>query len=147
MYGSLAHASVFAQEITFGWPFNEYERQAYSVQAHRVLEAVGLKHIPVTTPLQQLSGGYKRRVALAVQLVRRPAVSTTPNATAQLLKGCSPCLKTRALPLRGAPLCLLLGIQHAVSDHVCTSCSANQYLQHAVAPDFRFVLQNRVSCA
>lgn len=62
------------EEITFGWPFNEYERQAYSVQAHRVLEAVGLKHIPVTTPLQQLSGGYKRRVALAVQLVRRPAV-------------------------------------------------------------------------
>ena len=62
------------QEIVFGWPFNKYERQAYSAQAHRVLEAVGLRHIPVTTPLQQLSGGYKRRVALAVQLVRRPAV-------------------------------------------------------------------------
>ncbi|KAL3130860.1 hypothetical protein ABBQ38_000189 [Trebouxia sp. C0009 RCD-2024] len=61
-------------EIVFGWPFNEYERQAYAVQAHRVLEAVGLKQIPVATPLQQLSGGYKRRVALAVQLVRRPAV-------------------------------------------------------------------------
>ena len=39
------------------------------------MEAVGLKHIPVETPLQQLSGGYKRRIALAVQLVRRPAVS------------------------------------------------------------------------
>lgn len=63
------------QEVVFGWPFDEYERQAYSVQAHRVLEAVGLTHIPVQTPLQQLSGGYKRRVALAVQLVRRPAVS------------------------------------------------------------------------
>lgn len=62
------------QEIVFGWPFDEYERQALSAQAHRVLEAVGLKHIPVATPLQQLSGGYKRRVALAVQLVRRPAV-------------------------------------------------------------------------
>ena len=62
------------QEIVFGWPFSEYERQAYSVQAHRVLEAVGLQQIPVATPLQQLSGGYKRRVALAVQLVRRPAV-------------------------------------------------------------------------
>ncbi|KAL3138887.1 hypothetical protein ABBQ32_005712 [Trebouxia sp. C0010 RCD-2024] len=61
-------------EIVFGWPFNEYERQAYAVQAHRILEAVGLKQIPVATPLQQLSGGYKRRVALAVQLVRRPAV-------------------------------------------------------------------------
>ena len=161
MYGSLAHASVFAQEITFGWPFNEYERQAYSVQAHRVLEAVGLKHIPVTTPLQQLSGGYKRRVALAVQLVRRPAVSTTPNAIAQLLRSacfqiltpksslpvCTLVSRPARYTLWGAPLCLLLGIQHAVSDHVCMSCSANQYLQHAVAPDFRFVLQNRVSCA
>lgn len=46
------------------------------MQAHRVLDAVGLKQIPVATPLQQLSGGYKRRVALAVQLVRRPAVSS-----------------------------------------------------------------------
>ena len=58
----------------FGWPADPYERQAYSVQAHRVLEAVGLKHIALSTPLKQLSGGYKRRVALAVQLVRRPAV-------------------------------------------------------------------------
>lgn len=64
------------QEIVFGWPFSEVERQAYAVQAHRVMEAVGLRQIPVATPLQQLSGGYKRRVALAVQLVRRPAVSS-----------------------------------------------------------------------
>lgn len=73
------------QEIVFGWPFNEYERQAYSAQAHRVLEAVGLKPIPVQTPLQQLSGGYKRRVALAVQLVRRPAVRSTAPVIAVML--------------------------------------------------------------
>ena len=79
------------QEIVFGWPFNEYERQAYSVQAHRVLEAVGLKPIPVQTPLQQLSGGYKRRVALAVQLVRRPAVrNTVPVLTVKLLLHAEP---------------------------------------------------------
>ena len=74
--GSDASESPIAQlqEMVFGWPFSEYERQVYSVQAHRVLEAVGLKQIPVATPLQQLSGGFKRRVALAVQLVRRPTV-------------------------------------------------------------------------
>ena len=78
------------QEIIFGWPFDEYERQAYSVQAHRVLEAVGLKHIPVETPLQQLSGGYKRRVALAVQLVRRPAVSNAvPPSNCCFSSSCS----------------------------------------------------------
>ena len=70
------------QEIVCGRPFSELERQAYSVQAHRVLEAVGLKQIPVATPLQQLSGGYKRRVALAVQLVRRPAVSSLIHSSA-----------------------------------------------------------------
>lgn len=110
MSGSLAHASVFAQEITFGWPFNEYERQAYSVQAHRVLEAVGLKHIPVTTPLQQLSGGYKRRVALAVQLVRRPAVSSTPSATAEVLL--SACIQILTLKF-SLPVGLLLVLRHA----------------------------------
>ena len=62
------------QELVFGWPVDELERQALSVQAHQVRQAVGLKQFPVATPLKQLSGGYKRRVALAVQLVRRPAV-------------------------------------------------------------------------
>lgn len=76
------------QEIVFGWPFNEYERQAYAVQAHRVLEAVGLKQIPVATPLQQLSGGYKRRVALAVQLVRRPAVSSPLHPVSPVTCNC-----------------------------------------------------------
>ena len=76
------------QEIVFGWPFSELERQAYSVQAHRVLEAVGLKQIPVATPLQQLSGGYKRRVALAVQLVRRPAVSSLTYPVLSIAVGC-----------------------------------------------------------
>lgn len=62
------------QELIFGWPVDELERQALSIQAHQVMQAVGLKQFPVATPLKQLSGGYKRRVALAVQLVRRPAV-------------------------------------------------------------------------
>jgi energy-coupling factor transporter ATP-binding protein EcfA2 len=38
----------------------------------QILAAVGLDSLPIDTPLCQLSGGYKRRVALAVQLVRSP---------------------------------------------------------------------------
>jgi len=37
-----------------------------------VLDAVGLRGMPLDTPLETLSGGYKRRVALAVQLIRQP---------------------------------------------------------------------------
>ena len=71
----LLYASTpIMQELVYGWPVDELERQALSVQAHQVMQAVGLKQFPVATPLKQLSGGYKRRVALAVQLVRRPAV-------------------------------------------------------------------------
>ena len=105
------------QEIIFGWPFSELERQAYSVQAHRVLEAVGLKQIPVATPLQQLSGGYKRRVALAVQLIRRPAVrfSYTPClghcvAVSSVIHPVSRCI-ARCIAVRSvihAVLCVLL---------------------------------------
>lgn len=39
-----------------------------------VLEAVDLGHVSLKTPLRQLSDGYKRRVALAVQLARKPSL-------------------------------------------------------------------------
>ena len=98
---SLSYGDGILQEIVFGWPFSELERQAYSVQAHRVLQAVGLTQIPVATPLQQLSGGYKRRVALAVQLVRRPAVSSLY------------CCKLSPAPV------LLFALLSALSDMLC----------------------------
>lgn len=45
--------------------------QQLSARAGVVLDALGLDHIPLDTPLRQLSDGYKRRCALAVALVRR----------------------------------------------------------------------------
>lgn len=48
--------------------------QLLSSRAAVVLPALGLSHIPLETPLQTLSDGYKRRCALAVALVRRPSV-------------------------------------------------------------------------
>jgi energy-coupling factor transporter ATP-binding protein EcfA2 len=68
---------TLAEELTAGWPPGDtteglVARQALAVRASKVLSAVGLDSFPITTKLSALSDGYKRRVALAVQLVRRP---------------------------------------------------------------------------
>ena len=65
------------QELTFGWPqtpeaFDERRRAALRLQD--ALEAVGMSNIPLDAPVRSLSGGYKRRLALAIQLVRDPRV-------------------------------------------------------------------------
>jgi energy-coupling factor transport system ATP-binding protein len=65
------------QELTFGWPqthesFNERRRLALRLQD--ALSAVGMGDFPLDTPVRSLSGGYKRRLALAIQLVRDPYV-------------------------------------------------------------------------
>jgi energy-coupling factor transporter ATP-binding protein EcfA2 len=44
------------------------------IRAHSVLASVGLNTVSLDAPLASLSGGYKRRVALAVQLARAPDV-------------------------------------------------------------------------
>lgn len=63
-------------ELTISWPTTGPTAMAVqhmlTTRTYKVLDAVGLRHIPLDTPLDQLSGGYKRRVALAVQLVRQP---------------------------------------------------------------------------
>ena len=69
--------ATLAEELTAGWPGADtgeglMARQALAVRASQVLAAVGLDSLPITTRLSALSDGYKRRVALAVQLVRRP---------------------------------------------------------------------------
>lgn len=64
----------YKQEMTFAWPADPWQRQTASSQLVTVLEAVDLDHIPIRTPLKQLSDGYKRRVALAVQLARQPSL-------------------------------------------------------------------------
>ncbi|PRW20876.1 ABC transporter I family member chloroplastic [Chlorella sorokiniana] len=66
---------TMSAELTVGWPLapeQVLERQALAVRTHQVLAAVGLEELPLDVPLAHLSDGYKRRVALAVQLVRRP---------------------------------------------------------------------------
>ena len=69
--------STVAEEIVVGWPtaLSEaalYKRQLLTQRVQHVLMAVGLSDLPLETQLSRLSDGYKRRVALAVQLVRRP---------------------------------------------------------------------------
>jgi len=63
-------------ELTIAWPVHGPSalalQQVLTARTYKVLDAVGLRHIPLDTPLDHLSGGYKRRVALAVQLIRQP---------------------------------------------------------------------------
>ena len=67
---------TLAEELTFAWPVGTpaamAAQQVLTSRVHHVLASVGLSHIPFDTKLDKLSGGYKRRVALAVQLVRQP---------------------------------------------------------------------------
>ncbi|GAB4819308.1 hypothetical protein N2152v2_006354 [Parachlorella kessleri] len=68
---------TLGEELTVGWPTGPQamaERQALASRAYEVLAVVGLSGLSIDTPLANLSDGYKRRVALAVQLVRRPAL-------------------------------------------------------------------------
>ena len=64
------------EELTIGWPVQGPDalskQQMLTTRTYQVLEAVGLRQIGMETPLETLSGGYKRRVALAVQLIRQP---------------------------------------------------------------------------
>jgi len=65
------------QELTFGWPQSQNaftKRRELAYRMNDALHSVGMEHIPLETEVRTLSGGYKRRLALAIQLVRNPAV-------------------------------------------------------------------------
>lgn len=67
---------TLAEELTIAWPTGGpaalAAQQMLSTRVFQVLESVGLRHLPLDVKLDNLSGGYKRRVALAVQLIRQP---------------------------------------------------------------------------
>ncbi|XP_024031803.1 ABC transporter I family member 11, chloroplastic [Morus notabilis] len=63
------------EEVTFGWPRLKGDLQVKEHLALRLQQAinwVGLNGISLDKDPQSLSGGYKRRLALAVQLVQTP---------------------------------------------------------------------------
>ena len=65
------------QELTFAWPQSPEafpKRRQLAIKMQEALQAVGMSDMPLDTPVRALSGGYKRRLALAIQLVRDPYV-------------------------------------------------------------------------
>lgn len=68
-------ADTVLEELTFGWPRRMEDmlmRQQLAMRLQAAVFAVGMADIPFDTNPRALSGGYKRRLALAVQLVRMP---------------------------------------------------------------------------
>ena len=69
--------TTMLQELTFAWPQTQNgftKRRELAYRMNDALHAVGMERIPLDTDVRALSGGYKRRLALAIQLVRDPAV-------------------------------------------------------------------------
>ncbi|BAT84784.1 ABC transporter I family member 11 [Vigna angularis] len=62
-------------EVTFGWPRqkgNHHLRENLTLGLQRAINWVGLSGISLDKNPHSLSGGYKRRLALAIQLVQTP---------------------------------------------------------------------------
>ena len=65
------------QELTFAWPQSPEsfpKRRELALRLQDALASVGMSNVALDTPVRALSGGYKRRLALAIQLVRDPHV-------------------------------------------------------------------------
>ena len=65
------------EELTFGWPQNAKSfrmRRDLAETTKKALRAVDMQEYPLESEVKTLSGGYKRRLALACQLARNPKV-------------------------------------------------------------------------
>ncbi|XP_057252006.1 ABC transporter I family member 11, chloroplastic isoform X2 [Beta vulgaris subsp. vulgaris] len=68
-------ADTLLEEITFAWPNKKGSlqmREDLASNLARALNWVGLNGVPLDKDPQSLSGGYKRRLALAIQLIQVP---------------------------------------------------------------------------
>jgi energy-coupling factor transporter ATP-binding protein EcfA2 len=65
-------ADTVLEEITFGWPRQNTDflfREKLALKLQNAINSVGLNGISLEEDPQSLSGGFKRRLALAIQLV------------------------------------------------------------------------------
>lgn len=70
-------ADTVLEELTFGWPRqlqDQLLRQRLVMRLESAIRAVGLSGISLDLNPRSLSDGFKRRLALAVQLVRMPDI-------------------------------------------------------------------------
>lgn len=70
-------ADTVLGELTFGWPRSpqQYDmRKEMAIRLQGALQSVGMSDIPVETEVNALSGGFQRRLALALQIVRGPSL-------------------------------------------------------------------------
>ncbi|XP_009792335.1 ABC transporter I family member 11, chloroplastic-like [Nicotiana sylvestris] len=68
-------ADTVLDEVTFGWPRQKgglQLREILALRLQKAITSVGLTGISLDKDPHSLSGGYKRRLALAIQLVQTP---------------------------------------------------------------------------
>ncbi|KAI5006989.1 hypothetical protein ZWY2020_046937 [Hordeum vulgare] len=68
-------SDTILEEVTFGWPRQKADislREQLGLKLQNAINSVGLSAISLDKDPQSLSGGFKRRLALAIQLVQTP---------------------------------------------------------------------------